>query len=273
MRMRGNQMEEQNNKIMQQERVYNPSGFFEESTIEETEDGNADTDGENYDSDDSDDGSQTLGRKKMIIIAVIAAVIVTGIVSITLFSSMKKNKEETAQKHADELLADDSENEVVTFYYTDDELRELRAAGYTGLEIEDFEMNEQDVSMLLKEAAALRQATYEKEILPYFDNASDEFKMLMRNTWVGQEEFEIDDDISNWTYHIETVNADYNKITSSGMQCFIKFYLPDGTSGFTFIEPKRYKNLAESGNIVLSIEYTILTDGTKVITKVTEISI
>lgn len=209
-------------------------------------------------------------NKMLLLISVgIVGVIFVVIVVIVLSMQAKKKKEAEELAQAESLL----EEEVVepSFMYTQDEVEALRLAGYTGYEIEDFEIQEQDAKSLIDAAEAARKAQYEMEILPYFDSSSDEFKELCKDTWVGQEELEFDTDVEQYQYFTETINVDYEKLPATGHQLFIKYTLTDGTACFMTVTPERYTELKDHGNIVISVQYTKTGDGKRIITSSSEV--
>lgn len=216
-----------------------------------------------------DVASIVTGNKVFVVGAAIALSVLFMLAIVVIGSGNSKRKKAEEAERAASLLEESTEE---IFFYTTEELEELRIAGYTGTEIEEFEMNAEDVDVLVQKAKEERYAQYESEIIPYFNNASDEFKALCKDTWVGQDEIVLDkiENKNSWQYYTETVNVDYSKLSATGMQCFIKCNI-FGNYVFVDIAPDRYLELEDYGNIVLSITYTVMTNGTKVLTNVTEI--
>lgn len=215
--------------------------------------------------------SELLKDKKKLLIIAIAGV--AGVIFLLLGLSIPRkgtsSTEEELMMHADELLDEGFEPD---YRYTDEETQMLREAGYTGWEIEDFAFDEIDAQLLINAASDARKAKYEKELLPYLSGASDEFKELYTKTWVGQDSFEIpNDDELTWRGVVENVNADYEKITASGTQCIVKCTLPNLSTVFIFIRPERYRELEDKGNMVLRLEYIIMSNGTSVVVNAEEI--
>lgn len=207
-------------------------------------------------------------KKLLILVGIIVGVVLVVIIAVVCTMSYKKKKEEEERLKAEALLAEEQEEE---FKYTDAEIQSLRDAGYTGDEIELFEFDRKSAQELIEKAKAERQEMYEREILPYFDAASDEFKELYEDTWVGQGELEFDSDVDQYTYHQTTLNVDYEKIDPTGRQLFLKLHLKSGICCFMTVTPERYLELDDSGNIVVSIYYTKTGDGAMIITDITEI--
>lgn len=221
----------------------------------------------NPDAKPEDDGK----NKKLLILGLgIAGIVILIIVAVTLASVFAKNKAKRDAERAEDLLIDEDEY-VEEFKYTDEEKSALRAAGFTGDDIELNEFDEIPAQTLLEKAHAEREALYEKEILPYFDAASDEFKELYEDTWIGQGELEYDTDVDNYSYMNTTINVDYEKLPARGRQLFIKLHLKSGISCFMYIAPDRYMELEDSGNIVVKVEYVKTGKGEMIITNLTEI--
>lgn len=268
--------------VMSQGKTYKPEGdsYVSDPFAGVTQsDGQADT--ETSDSGDvveiqgmhepADRGNPFKGlmQKPMVLLGIGLAVVVV-LVTVVVFGSVSaKKKAEEDWQHAEDLL---EEEETYVFTYDADEIYDLRLAGYTGFEIDEFQEDERDVQELVKAAEAARYARYEEEILPYFNSASDEFKLLWRDTWVGQDDFDLDYSKEYYDYVIDTVNVDYEKLPPKGHQLFIKYFLKhDSNACFMTVTPERYAELDSSGNIVLKIEYAITDDGTKVITDAYEV--
>lgn len=209
--------------------------------------------------------------KKMIIIGgAVVGVIIVIVLLLVGANIYSKHQEEKRLKHADDLLVD--EEEIQTFYYSSDEYERLREAGYTGMEIEEFELQEMDVDDLIKDAETRRKAKIEEEIVPYFDAASDEFKELYNSTWISGNDYTINGSPDDWNHWSEVLNVDYRKLPKKGLQCFIQFKLADtGESGFMYMDPLRFDQLPEEGNIVLNISFVEMPDGTRLINKIKEV--
>ncbi len=156
------------------------------------------------------------------------------------------------------------------FQYTVEELAELRVNGYTVDEVETYEALEIPAGSLITDAELKRKELYEREIAPYLDAASDEYKELAADTWVGQTEFQLNDDVAAYRFHTEVWNVDYKKLPSRGNQLFLKLTLEDGRVLFMAVTPEQYLGLSESGNIVVQVRYTTLGDGTQVVTQIVE---
>ena len=268
-----------NKEILEQERVYRPTGFEDlDETIEFEEEQVDDTSFENDSIEDSDSEESnkfiTLFKSinpKILVVGVIVIMILFIIAVFVGKKSLEEKKEQELQEHADAIISGEQVTVEEVFAYTQAEIEALRLAGYTGVEIDDYEFEEVDAQSLIKAAEEARKAQHEAEIVPYLNSASDEFKVLRSNTWVGLEEFDIPEDKETWQYYIETYNVDYQKVAAAGMQCFVKFYLPDGNVGFFTLSPDRYISIADSGNMVIRVKYCAMSNGIQVITDVEEV--
>lgn len=215
------------------------------------------------------DARVNISQNKALLIGVV--ILIGALVSaIVIVSSNNRAKQlaEEEKRRAEELL---QEIEVEVFEYSTEEKEALRLAGFTGDEIELFEFEEQDASELVTKEEEKRIALYEEEIKPYFDGASSEFKEMYENTWVGQKDVVIPKNQSGNMNYEETYNVDYEKLPSKGNQLWIKYYLSEKSICFMNVTPERYVELADSGNIVVKVRFTKLSDGTRIITSSQEI--
>lgn len=211
----------------------------------------------------------TISRKQIFILggAIFGVIcIIIFVVVVCIFSGKEKTVEETIPEWMTEEYTD------FVFEYTNQEKEALRLAGYTGREIEEFEFLEKDANTLVEKAAEDRKKQYEKEILPYFNAASDEFKELWENSWLGQADLVYDQDTTQYAYYYEVMNVDYVKLPAKGHQLFIKFFLENGDAVFMTVTPERYLTLKDSGNIVIKVSYTQTADGKRIITDTKEIT-
>lgn len=263
-------VEETNDEILYQERKYDPIGDI--GDLSENTDIVEEDEPKHKDGDDVIRPKSSNNLKMLVPIGIIGFVIIVVVVVIAMSKKSSDKPSEEDYEHLDEMLAS-TDYYVEMFSYTDEEIEALRQAGYTGYEIEDNEFNEVPAEELLNEAAEQRKALYEKEIVPYLDAASDEFKELQDKTWLALDEFEIPEDLNenNISYVTSNVNVDYVKIGTLGMQCFIKYRMANGNVGFMTMTPDRYKAIDYSGNMVLNITYCTLSNGIDVITSAREV--
>lgn len=262
-------VEEKNEDILQQDREYNPTDDFDDLL---------DVDDVPLESDESEhkDGEDIEQKKLVLNPKILAVIAIVGIVLLIVAIAIGSKKGSKSNIITDDEAAEIASTEdtfIDIFSYTDEEVEALRQAGYTGYEIEDNEFNEVPAETLITEAEEQRKALYEKELVPYLDSASDEFKMLKSKTWLGLDEIEIpaDTDSSNLTYVTSQANVDYEKIGSRGMQCFIHYFMADGNEGFMTLTPDRYIAIDDSGNMVIKITYCTLSNGVRIITKAEEV--
>lgn len=154
------------------------------------------------------------------------------------------------------------EPEPFKFTYTPDEVTELRAAGYTGDEIEAAQINEVPCIDLIEMAKEQQRVWYEENVAPLYDVNSDQFNEYVSNTWLALDERT---DMSNWnsiaSFYVERKNLDYEKIPVYGKQMFLKIYLDDNMHEdyfFLNIDPEQWNKLGDSGNVI--VEYTYVTN-------------
>jgi hypothetical protein len=146
-----------------------------------------------------------------------------------------------------------------TFLYTPDEITQLRAAGYTGDEIESYQTQQVPAADLITQAEAERDAWIQEAIAPLYDTASDEYKHYVAQTWLTLPERT---DMTDWTMigasYTETKNLDYEKIDVYGNQLFIKVYLDDNEHAdwfFVSVTPDEWNQLNDSGNVLVTYTY------------------
>ncbi len=198
---------------------------------------------------------------KLFIIAIVVLIIsfIAGIVVPRYFL-----KDEGA-KFLDEM-------EESTFEYSLEDRELLRVNGYTGDDIERFEIEERDVTDLVEESEQKRQEIYDAEIKPILDGASPEYKKLKSQTWVGSPKMSdtiLSEDAME--ERVGTYNCDYEKIDPCGTQLFLKLDLKEfKQSAFITVTANRYRELENTGNIVVVIEYDKYSDDSILITDVRE---
>lgn len=213
------------------------------------------------------------GGSPMKIIAIIGGIIV--VIVIVVFGMMKIVP--TVMGPTEE----ETEWTEPPFEYMDIEIENLRDAGYTGDEIEQFEMEMIPADTLIEEAEERRKAIYESEVAPYWDNTSDEYKFLEEMTWVGGDEFDFNiKEMDSWERKGSTLNLDYKKVPLHGYQCFLRVEMrkADPEKGrkagycYMFVDPERYAELADEGNINVQINYYFIPETrTSIVTDIHEV--
>lgn len=172
---------------------------------------------------------------------------------------------------ADFMQDAESGEEIVAFSYTPDERDLLRENGYTADDIEKNEAWETDPYKLVEDAKAARQAVLDAEVKPIYDGASQAYKDLEASTWVGLPKMSnaVFDDTVTYTKKYGTFNCDYTKVAAKGIQLFLKLDVKElKSSVFMTVSPDVYKKLADTGNIVVNIDYWEYSTGDYVITYV-----
>jgi len=154
-------MEGQDEKILVQERTYKPKnvdadtfGFDTDSSDSEnemTEDNFVEFKHKESSSviDSLGDNIPAFLKKygMLLAVAVIVVIVLVIILASNLGKAAEEKKEVERQEHAEQLqeeIVDD-----VTFFYTEEEKEQLRLAGYTGYDIESFEIMGEDVNTLV----------------------------------------------------------------------------------------------------------------------------
>ena len=201
--------------------------------------------------------TEGMSTKKKILI-VVAALLVIGVIMTILLLNLPKL---SSGKKVDWLdKVDEEETEEVVeppFEYTTAEVKALRANGYTGDEIDEYEFQCVPVDRLIAQAEKERKELYDKEIAPYLDGASDEFNELRELTWLAGEEFIVVGDAKDLKYKVVTINTDYIKVPAHCNQLFLKVFLDADRrkAAFMSVTPDVYAKKSDEGNIVVTVTY------------------
>lgn len=201
---------------------------------------------------------------KAIVFGIAALVGIIAIVGMSMY--LTQRKENVQNDWVDSLDEVDSE-----FAYSDSEVELLRLNGYTGYEIEEYAALGYPADSLVEEAEAERESLLAEEYADLLDSASPEYQELRNKTWLGQKEFPIDEGTEPLTKYTQNMNLDYEKVTASGYQLWLKLYVKEDLAVFMTVSPDRWNSLADSGNIVVQLEYVRMENGYIVITNITEI--
>lgn len=218
------------------------------------------------DSGDSGDSSVSKGFKMNPVMA-IAMVIAVLLVAFFGYSSISKHKtdadgEETSEPSLDPFEDPDLEWIIPgsQWEYTPEQIAQLRAAGYTGTEIEQYAQTMTPYTDLIKRAEAARDAYIQEAIAPLYDTASDEYKRFISQTWLSLEKRV---DIYEWKTtamnYSRRENLDYEKVDVYGNQLFIKIYLDDFDHSdwfYCLVTPDEWNKLKNAGNIIVNYTYS-----------------
>ncbi len=219
------------------------------------------------------DVKKPVDHKLIVGIAAVGVVIIVIFLVMYIMPSLRASKQEAEDQESQESFDsqfDDLEwvEPVSTFSYTPEEIEMLRAAGYTGDEIESFVKQEIPAQQKYDEAAALQQKFVDSFYESVSDTSSSEFKDYVKDTWLLLDKRDTSDgvDVSNmFTYNTKVI-ADFEKVELHGAQLFIKVYpinLDHDFWMYVQLSPEKYNSLPASGNIILYFDYlTINQDGT-----------
>lgn len=143
--------------------------------------------------------------------------------------------------------------------YTIEQIESLRAAGYTGEEIESFALGYTPYDALIEQANKLRDDYIQEAIAPLYDTASEEYKKYISSTWLTLPKR---NDTEAWTdvaaMHTQRKNLDYEKIDVYGNQLFLKIYLDDDAHEdwfFLLVTPVEWNKLNDRGNVIVNYSY------------------
>lgn len=206
-----------------------------------------------------DNGGKGFKMSKGLALGIVGILVAACILGYILMSGKgKEESDNAAEPNLDELEWLDPVNNNV-FLYTPEEITQLRAAGYTGDEIESYQSQMVPAEDLIKQAEAERDAWVQEAIAPLYDTASDEYKHYVSQTWLTLPQRT---DMADWTmlasYYTERKNLDYEKIDVYGNQLFIKVYLDDNVHAdwfFLCVSPDEWNKLQDSGNVIVNYTY------------------
>lgn len=199
----------------------------------------------------------------------VGAAAVLAVVLVGYFLFGKSDDTEDATASTDDIFSDEGVEYVdplpEIFAYTADETDQLRAAGYTGDEIENYQTLQMPFDDLILQAEAEQAAFAAEYTAALYDTASPEYLHSISQTWLTMDQRS---DMQNWdgtiaAYYQEEENLDYEKIDVYGNQLFIKVFLDDNAHEdwfFLNVTPEEWLQLEDSGNVV--VDYTYCTHWT-----------
>lgn len=197
-----------------------------------------------------------------IVIAVLLAVFLGYSYFVKHSGEGSTDGEETSSEFIDPFYDPDTQwiTPDAQWEYSEEEIAALRAAGYTGDEIEQYAQSMTPYTDLIKEAEAARDAYIQEAIAPLYDTASDEYKHFISQTWLALNKRT---DINEWNLtamqYMKRENLDYEKIDVYGNQLFIKIYLDDFAHDdwfYCLVTPDEWNKLNDAGNIIVNYTYT-----------------
>lgn len=160
--------------------------------------------------------------------------------------------------------------------YSDTEAVTLRKYGYTADEIEFSREQGISYETMLEDAQLAQQEIAQQYVAGASDTGSAEYQRLINMTWLSGAPFHIEpaqpDEYGNMPieYSAQTINADFVKCGEQGTQLYLKLDLGALGSAFMTVDPQRWVQLGDSGNIVVSVQMCSY-NGVNVITDVFEI--
>lgn len=151
--------------------------------------------------------------------------------------------------------------------YSIDDIKKLRAAGYTATEMEEMSAKGEEVDSALQKAKALRDAylmnLYKELQKDVQKDNSDSYKALVKDTWLGGDLRPVHKE-ENVMYDTKTLreNCRYTKVAPLGGELLLRLTLKNGDILYYNIHPSRYEKLDDEGNMV--IDYDLITYGDKI---------
>lgn len=270
--------------------VYGQGDTYEEEEIEETQEEEAAAE-----EDKSDSKPNIKVNPKLIGLCITAVALVCVIGGILIWAGSQKVKaqqqaeadaifqdlkdQEELQQNNPELFETDESGETqpvveqpTSVTYSKKEVEALRLWGYTADEIEISSRDGISAKMLVSQAKFDRELAQKEALDAVRDTASPEYQELLNKTWLGGAPINMDAIDPNVIYNntSETQNVDFEKCGAQGTQLFLKLYLDDGTTAFMTVTPNRWKELGDSGNIVVKVTWREAGD-IRIITEVKEV--
>lgn len=154
---------------------------------------------------------------------------------------------------------------------SDEEYQLLRKYGYNADEISLALEWGFDINALVEASMALQDEASKESLQRVSDTAGEEYKTLLHSTYLGQPEITVDDQrgvpaeelVSE--VKIQTINADYTKCQTRGVQLLLKCKIGDNTYFWYPVTPQRWVTLPDAGNIVLELTLSYYGDDVFVI--------
>jgi phosphoribosyl-AMP cyclohydrolase len=190
-------------------------------------------------------------QPKMLIIGI--GIVIVGLILSSVFAMVSKNKKTVSKPITKPVVA-----KSISSNYTEQQVEQLRASGYTGDEIEKYEKVGMNPDLLIAKATQDRQVllqdTYQELKKSMENSGSSDYKQLIDMTWLCGNPITVSDPSGKFTTQKIKDNIRYVKVPPHGNQLFVKMTLSDGSVAFYSVTPQLWSQLKESGNMIITYD-------------------
>lgn len=203
-------------------------------------------------------GQKESNSSKTLIIAGIAGAVLIVVVLIIIISMNLGKSDEIGEMP--QLFRDTEQVDIPETKYSPDQIQSLRDNGYTGDEIEQFELNGDNPENLINIANKSREIELKETYKYLIDGIKDKDLLeFVKNTYyvnpkasLPKLEKDVNGEYEEPIALSLTENVDYWKVPFHGNQAMLKIKLKSGEICFFQVPISRYMTLRDSGNIVVT---------------------
>lgn len=142
-----------------------------------------------------------------------------------------------------------------------DIVMQLRKLGYTGDEIAAAQSSGADLNAMVESAQKLRDEEAKEALIRMSDSASEEFQHMAEYSVFSMPYVEFPETENSFDrVYLKgsyIVNADYWKVDTYGNQLYVKLKIANSTYAFMTLDPFRWSEIPDTGNMVVRIDYSL----------------